>query len=237
MQDKPMALGLHLDEARKRLLVALFSLVVLSCVSFYFVQDILRVLKIPAGDALGTLSVFSPTAAILSFIKVGLAGGLILSIPVFLYQIWMFVRPSMEDRVARLGIWFVLFGTLLFLSGGIFSYFFILPASLKFLLSVGRGELQFLISLDSYVSFVLLLLLGGGVIFQMPLIVLVLSKIGVITAGQMIRGWRIAIVVILIAAAFITPTPDLVNMALMALPMMVLYVISIGIAKFTERKK
>ena len=232
-----MALGSHLDEARKRLLVALSSFVILSCLSFFFVQDILRVLKIPAGDALGTLSVFSPTAAILSFIKMGVAGGLILSTPIFLYQIWMFVRPAMEDRAARLGVWFVLFGTLLLLSGGVFSYFFILPASLKFLLSVGRGELQFLISLDSYVSFVLLILLGGGAIFQMPLVVLVLSKIGVITAGQMIRGWRIAIVVILILAAFLTPTPDLVNLSLMALPMMVLYIISIGIAKFSEKKK
>ncbi len=237
MQDKPMALGSHLDEARKRLLVAFFSFIVLSCISFYFVEDLLQILKIPAGDALGTLSVFSPTAAILSFIKIGLTGGFILSVPIFLYQIWMFTRPAMEDRVARLGIWFVLFGTLSFISGGIFSYFFILPASLKFLLNIGRGELQFLISLDSYVSFVLLLLLGGGVIFQMPLIVLVLSKIGVITAGQMIRGWRFAIVAILIVAAFITPTPDFVNMALMALPMMVLYIFSIGIAKCAGKKQ
>lgn len=237
MQDKPMLLGAHLDEARKRLLVVFFWLVVLSCVSFYFVEELLRILRIPAGDALGALSVFSPTAAILSFIKIGLAGGLILSTPIVLYQIWMFTRPAMEDRVARLGIWFVLFGTFLFILGGIFSYFFILPASLKFLLSVGRGELQFLISLDSYVSFVLLLLLGGGVIFQMPLVVLMLAKIGVMTASQMIRGWRIAIVVILIVAAFITPTPDFVNMALMALPMMVLYILSIGIAKLSEKKK
>ena len=231
-----MDLGAHLDEARKRLLAAFFSVVVLSCVSFYFVQDILHILKIPAGDALGTLSVFSPTAAILSFIKVGITGGLILSMPIILYQSWMFVRPAVEDRVARLGVWFVLFGTLLFLSGVIFSYFFILPASLKFLLSVGREELQFLISLDSYVSFVLILLLGGGVIFQMPLVVLVLSKTGAITAGQMIRGWRIAIVAILIIAGFITPTPDLVNMALMALPMIALYIISIGIAKFAGKR-
>lgn len=237
MRDKPMALGLHLDEARKRLLAALFSFVVLSCVSFYFVQDILRILKIPAGEALGTLSVFSPTAAILSFIKIGVAGGLVLSSPVFLYQLWMFARPAMEDRIARLGALFVFLGTLLFLSGGIFSYFFILPASLKFLLSVGRGELQFLISLDSYVSFVLLLLLGGGVIFEMPLLVLILSKIGVITARQMIRAWRAAVVVILVLAAFLTPTPDLVNMALMAVPMMVLYILSIGIAKLSEKKK
>ena len=237
MQDKPMDLGSHLDEARKRLLIAFVSFIVLSCVSFYFVEDILHILKNPAGDALGTLSVFSPTAAILSFIKVGITGGLILSMPIILYQIWMFVRPAVEDRVAHLGVWFVLFGTLLFLSGGIFCYFFLLPASLKFLLSVGRGELQFLISLDSYVSFVLILLLGGGVIFQMPLVVLVLSKTGAITAGQMIRGWRIAIVAILIIAGFITPTPDLVNMALMALPMAVLYILSIGIAEFSEKKR
>lgn len=237
MKDKPMLLGAHLDEARKRLLVVFFWLVVLSCVSFYFVEELLRILRIPAGDALGTLSVFSPTAAILSFIKIGVAGGLILSTPIFLYQLWMFVRPAVEDRVARLGVWFVLFGTLFFLSGGIFSYFFILPASLRFLLSIGREELQFLISLDSYVSFVLLLLLGGGVIFQMPLVVLVLAKIGVITAGQMIRGWRFAIVVILFVAAFITPTPDFVNMALMALPMMVLYILSIGIAKCAGKKQ
>ena len=121
--------------------------------------------------------------------------------------------------------------------GALFSYFFLLPASLEFLLSVGKGELQFIISLDSYVSFVLLLMLGGGVVFEMPVLVFLLARFGILTARKMVEGWRIAAVLILIGAAFLTPTPDVVNMILMSVPMFGLYVVSIAVAGFAQRRK
>ncbi len=236
MEDQKLPLLDHLEEIRRRCFVVLFFLILFSILSFLYVTDILRVLKMPAGDRLGTLAVFSPTAAILSFIKIAFSCGLALTVPVFLYELWMFIKPALDKRAAKNGLLFILSGSLLFISGVLFSFFFLIPASLQFLLSVGRGELEFIISLDSYISFVLVLALGGGVVFQMPMLVFVLSKFGILTAKRMAQSWRAAVVIILLTAAIITPTPDAVNMILMSLPMFMLYLLSIGVARIAEKK-
>jgi len=236
MEDTKLPLLDHLEEIRRRCFVALFFLVLFSALSFLYVNDILRILKWPAGDRLGTLAVFSPTAAILSFIKIAFSCGLVLTVPVFLYELWMFIKPALDKDAAKNGLLFILSGSLLFVSGVLFSFFFLIPASLQFLLSVGRGELEFIISLDSYISFILVLALGGGVVFQMPMLVFVLSKFGILTAKRMAQSWRAAVVIILLAAAVITPTPDAVNMILMSLPMFMLYFLSIGVARIAEKK-
>lgn len=236
MNDKPQPLHMHLDEIRKRFLIYFFFLAVFSILCFVFMDQLLDFLKRPAGGDLKQLAVFSPTAAIVSFMTIAAAGGLILSIPIFLYQVWMFILPAMEPKLQKKGLVFIGSGTLLFLSGACLSYFLLLPASLRFLLSVGKEDLVFLISVDAYVSFVLLLILGGGLIFEMPMLTYVLAKLGILTADQMLRGWKMAIVLVLFGAAFLTPTPDAFNMMLMAMPMFVLYLLSISVAKFAERK-
>jgi len=235
MSDQPQPLQMHLDEIRKRFLVCLFFIAVFSVLCFVFMDQILGLLKRPAQGELNQLAVFSPTAAIVSFMTIGAAGGLILSMPVLLYQIWMFIVPALAPESRKKGLAFISSGTFLFSAGACVSYFFLLPASLRFLLNIGKDELVFLISLDAYVSFVLLLVLGGGIIFEMPMAVFVFSKLGLLTAGQMLKGWKIAIVLILVGAAFLTPTPDVVNMMLMAIPMFILYLISISVARFAER--
>ena len=237
MPDKPLAFTEHLDELRRRVLVMLVSTALFSSAAFYFAKDILRLLKVPAGSSLGTLAVFSPTAAVLCFIKIAVFSGLIFSVPVFLYELWMFILPAIDPRIAQRGFWFILSGTLLFAVGVLFGYFVLLPAALKFLLNIARSEIQYIISLDEYLSFVLILLVGTGVVFEIPILVLILAKLGVLTSTKMAQGWRIAIVVILIAAAVITPTPDVVNMILMSLPMFILYGVSIFVARFSEKKE
>lgn len=112
-----------------------------------------------------------------------------------------------------------------------------MPASLKFLLSLGRDELQFIISLESYISFVLLFMLVGGLTFEIPLFSFLLAKLNLITAEMMLRYWRIAVTASLICAGLVTPTPDVFNMMILALPMLFLYFISIGIVKLTQEKK
>lgn len=236
IDDKQISIGAHLDEARKRLIVVFISFVIFASFSFYFIEDILHFLKLPAGPQLGTLSVFSPTAAILAFIKIGFFAGFILTSPVIFYEIWMFILPALERKHARYGLLFVLSGIILFVTGILFSFYFLIPASLKFLLSIGRGELQFIISLDSYISFVLLFMTAGGLVFEMPVMVFILAKLGILTAQKMIRAWKIAIVVIVTVAALLTPTPDIFNMALMSLPMFILYILSIGIAGLAQRR-
>lgn len=235
--DKPQPLTAHLNELRKRALTCLFFLMVFSCLCFAVLDQILDFLKRPAGGSLNGLAVFSPTAAVVSYFKIAAAGGFILSIPPILYQIWMFILPAFESKLRKNGIVFIFSGTFLFLAGACVSYFLILPAALDFLLSIGKNDLVFMISLESYVSFVLLLICGGGLIFEMPLVIFILAKAGVLTAETMVKGWKAAILLILIGAALLTPTPDAVNMLLMAFPMFGLYLVSISVAKFAEGKR
>jgi sec-independent protein translocase protein TatC len=237
MSDKPLPLPMHLDEIRQRLLFCFFFLAVFSSLCFIFMDPLLDLLKRPAGGALKQFAVFSPTAAIVSFMKIATTGGVILSLPVLFYQAWMFILPALEPKSQKKGLAFIGAGTSLFLAGACMSYFLLLPASLRFLLSIGKKDLLFLISLDSYISFVLLLILGGGIIFEMPLLTFMLAKFGILTSEQMLKGWKVAIILILVIAAFLTPTPDAVNMMLMAGPLFVLYLLSISVAKFAERKR
>lgn len=237
MNDKAQPLHMHLNEIRRRLLFCFFFLAIFSILCFIFMDQLLDLLKRPAGEELKQLAVFSPTAAIVSFMTIAGAGGLIFSIPILLYQVWMFILPALAPESRKKGLVFISSGTVLFLAGACMSYFVLLPASLHFLLNIGKNDLVFLISLDAYISFVLLLILGGGIVFEMPMLAFVLAKLGILTAEQMLKGWKVAIILILVAAAIITPTPDAVNMMLMAVPMFVLYLLSISVAKFAERNR
>ena len=236
MPEKDLRLPLleHLEEIRKRAFVVLTVFVISSMVGFYFSEGLLHWLKIPGGSYLGTLAVFSPTTAILTFLKMAFFFGLIFSLPVLLYEIWMFIRPAIEGSLAWYGAFLIPSGTGLFITGALLSFYFLIPVSLKFLLNIGRGELQFLISLDSYISFVLLFMLAGGLIFEIPLLAFFLAKLNILTAQAMIRHWKIAVVGSVVFSAFITPTPDIFNMALMAMPMFILYMISVGIVMLTQ---
>src|SRR3989338_2365036 len=226
----------HLEEIRKRVFVVLVVFVIFSTGGLYFCEGLLQWLKVPGGSSLGTLAVFSPTTAILTFLKMALFLGLIFSLPVLLYEIWMFIRPAVDESLAWYGAFLIVSGTGLFISGALLSFYFLIPASLKFLLSIGRGELQVLISLDSYISFVLLFMMAGGLVFEIPLLAFFLAKLDLLTAQTMLRHWKIAVVGSVVFSAFITPTPDAFNMALMAMPMFILYIISVGIVMLTQTK-
>ena len=234
VKDLRLPLSEHLEEIRRRLLVVVLAFAVFSVAAFYFMDDILAWLKIPGGTDLGTLAVFSPTSAILTFLKMAFFFGLVFSLPVLLYEIWMFIRPALTESMGWFGVLFIILGTGLFWAGAGFSFYFLIPASLKFLLSLGRGELQFIISLDSYISFVLLFMLAGGAIFQIPLLAFFLAKLNLLTPEMMIRYWKLAVVGSFIAAALVTPTPDIVNMLILALPILLLYGVSIGIVTMAK---
>ncbi len=237
MIDRPLLLGAHLEELRNRILWVLLTVLFFAAVSFYFANDLIRILKWPASGQIDTLAVFSPTAAIFAYMKVSLTAGLVCSLPVFLYEAWMFISPALDSRRIKNGFLFIFLGTLFFVAGAALNFFFFIPASVKFLLGLGRGELQYVISLESYVSFVLFLMLVGGLVFEMPILVFILSKYGIVTSRKMAGGWRVAVVIILVAAAVLTPTPDAVNMLLLSLPMFLLYFICIGVALFAEKNR
>lgn len=234
VRDLRLPLSEHLEEIRRRLLVVVLAFAVFSGAAFYFMDGILAWLKIPGGTDLGTLAVFSPTSAILTFLKMAFFFGLVFSLPVLLYEIWMFIRPALTESMGWFGVLFIILGTGLFWAGAGFSFYFLIPASLKFLLSLGRGELQFIISLDSYISFVLLFMLAGGAIFQIPLLAFFLAKVNLLTPEMMIRHWKFAVVGSFIAAALVTPTPDIINMLILALPILLLYGVSIGVVTMAK---
>lgn len=237
MADPQLPLGAHLDELRQRILRVILAILFFMAVSFYFAEDLIRLLKWPALGQIDRLAVFSPTAAILTYMKVAMTAGMVCSVPLFLYEIWMFISPTLDSNHIKNGFLFILFGALFFFTGAAFNFFVLIPASIKFLMGLGRGELQYVISLESYISFVLFLMLAGGIVFEMPILAFILSKYGILTSAKMAGGWRVAVVVILIAAAVLTPTPDAVNMLLLSLPMFLLYFVCIGVALFAEKKR
>lgn len=230
--DKPLTLVEHLSELRKRIIISLVAVGVASIVSLPFVPVLLKILKLPAQGLIEKLAFFSPQEAFLIYMRIAFLSGLIISMPIILYQLWAFVSPAIEERFKRYTLSFILFCSIFFVSGCLFAYFILIPPALRFLLSFGKDELEPVISAGKYISFVTSLILGGGLVFQMPILSFILSKIGVINHRFLRKKYKYAIVIIFIVAAIITPTADAFNMLILALPMLFLYEISIWISFF-----
>ena len=185
------------------------------------------------GDALpdqnGKLVVTTALEPFALYVRVSLYTALAISIPFLLWQIWGFVSPGLYPHERRYVTPFILFSSIGFIAGAAVGYYVIFPPAAKYLLGLGQ-DFQLLLKADDYFNFIILLMLGMGIVFQMPAITYVLARIGLITARWMLKVWRSAIIVILIAAVFLSPTNDVPNMLLFAAPMFVLYAISILVA-------
>lgn len=235
--DKPLTLVEHLTELRKRIIISLVSLGIVSVFSLPFAPWALKILKIPAGGLIERLVFFSPQEGFLIYMRIAFLCGLIISMPVILYQVWAFIVPALEERMKRYSGFFIIFCTLFFIIGCLFAYFILIPPALKFLLSFGKEDLEPLISANKYISFVIALILGCGLVFQMPVLSLILSKVGIINPQILRKKYKYALVIILIVAAAITPTPDAFNMLLLACPMLLLYEISIWVSFFAKPRQ
>jgi sec-independent protein translocase protein TatC len=163
------------------------------------------------------------------YIKVSLYAAISLSIPFLLWQIWGFVSPGLYPHERAYVTPFIALSSISFVLGAIFAYKVIFPPAAKYLLGLGQ-DFRLLLKADDYFDFIIIVMLGMGVVFQMPAVTYVLSRIGLVTAGFLVRMWRTAIIVILISAAVLSPTNDIPNMMLFAAPMLVLYVVSIFVA-------
>ncbi len=172
------------------------------------------------------------------YVTVSLYTAIAFAIPFILLQIWGFVAPALYKHERKYVTPFIFLSTVSFVLGAAFAYYILFPPAVTYLLGLG-SEFQPLLRATDYFEFITLIMLAMGIIFQMPAISYVLSRIGIIDASLLIRSWKIALVVILIVAAFVSPTGDVLNLLLFALPMTVLYVVSIGIAKVfgKEREK
>ncbi len=222
----------HLDELRKRLLSCFIFFIIAAAVSFNYSSFLFRILKRPMAGVVDKLVFFSPVEALSIYLNISFAAGLMLSTPFILYQAWKFIEPAVSGRLKKGPFLFVACVTLAFAAGSLFSYFLLIPPALKFLLGFAGPDLWSMISAQSYISFVVWTVLGAGLVFEMPVLSYVLSRLGVINHRSLRNKYRYAIVGILVAAAIITPTPDIFNMLLFAAPMLLLYELSIWVSKF-----
>ncbi|MEJ7617176.1 MAG: twin-arginine translocase subunit TatC [Pyrinomonadaceae bacterium] len=170
------------------------------------------------------------------YVKVSLYAAVCLSVPFLLWQIWAFVSPGLYPHERSYATPFIVLSSISFIIGAAFAYYVIFPPAVTYLLSLGP-DFQLLLKADDYFDFIILIMLAMGAVFQMPAITYVLSRIGLVTAGFLLRIWKISAVVILVAAAVLSPTNDLPNMMLFAAPMVVLYVVSIFIAWIFGRER
>jgi sec-independent protein translocase protein TatC len=180
-------------------------------------------------DAKGKLVITTTVGSFTLYMKVALYAALALAVPFLLWQIWGFVSPGLYQHERAYVTPFVSLSSISFVIGAAFAYYLIFPPAARYLLGIGSG-FQLLLNADDYFDFIILIMMAMGLVFQMPAITYVLSRIGLVNAGLLVRAWKTALVIILIAAAVLSPTSDIPNMMLFALPMIVLYVISIFIA-------
>jgi len=163
------------------------------------------------------------------YVKVSLYAAICLSVPFLLWQVWAFVAPGLYPHERGYALPFVVLSSLFFVGGAAFAYYVIFPPAARYLLGLGQ-DFRLLLKADDYFDFIIFVMLGMGLVFQMPAVTYILSRIGIVTAWLLVRVWKTALVVILVAAALISPTSDVPNMMLFAAPMFVLYVISIFVA-------
>lgn len=235
MPDKEFTLVEHLAELRKRIIWCLLPFILAVIFSIPFAKRLLDFLRFPAQGLIKSLAFFSPQEVVVVYTKLAVYSGLVLSLPVILYHIWKFVSPALEERHKRYVFSFIFWSSFAFLTGCAFGYLGLVPLSLKFLLGLGGNELTPVISLGKYLSFVLALILGSGAVFEIPVVVWILTKLRIVDAGFLRRKRKYAVVIIFILAAIITPTTDPFNMCLLAAPMLMLYELSIWIARWNRK--
>jgi sec-independent protein translocase protein TatC len=225
----------HLEELRKRIIFSVLGVLVgfISCWSF--ADRIFGLMQQPIVQALrhhgisGGLVYLNPTDPFNLYLDVALVGGLFAASPFVFYQLWLFLAPGLYRKERRYVLPFLLSTVCLFVAGGLFGYKMVYPASLDFLIGYGQ-RFQPMITIGEYTKLFVTIIVGLGLIFEMPILVFFLALMRVITARWMWRNLRYSILVIFIVAAIVTPTADILNMCLFAAPMLALYAISIGVA-------
>jgi sec-independent protein translocase protein TatC len=230
----------HLEELRRRIIRALLSVLVGFVLVFYFINDIFNFIMRPLQQMLppgATLVYTDPTEAFLLYIKIGLIAGLILASPAVMAQVWLFVAPGLYAHEKKWAIPFIALSSICFVGGAAFSHYIVFPLTWKFFASFTTDIVTFMPRIEPAFSIYLRLLLAFGVVFQMPTIVLFLSRMGVLTPRFMIRNIKYAVLGIVIISAVVTPDGGGVSLVAMSGPLVLLYIISIGLSWLVARKR
>lgn len=229
----------HLDELRRRILASVIALLVAFLASWYFAPAIFHWLQkpildvLPPGDKLAFTELSGP---FMLYIKVALLTAIFAASPFLLLQLWLFLRPGLYRRERRLAAPFIIFTTLFFVAGGYFGYKVAFPIVVSFLLGVGEDFKQ-VVTINAYFSMMSKILLGLGLVFEMPMLIFFLARLGIVSARQLLRWFRWAVLLIFVVAALITPTPDIATQTVFAVPMILLYLLGVGVAAIFGRKR
>jgi sec-independent protein translocase protein TatC len=243
----------HLGELRKRIFIALIAIVIGFGLSFYFSEFIFKILTLPLHSTLrfslekpflsyqeknpGLNLVFlAPAEALWMHFKISLISGIVLSSPIIFYEIWRFVSPGLLEKEKKFALPFVIVTTFLFLIGATFCFIIVLPFAMNFLLTYKTENIKPMLSVGRYIDFCLKFILAFGTIFELPVVVLFLTRMGIVTTEFLSKNRKYAILIAFVLAAILTPTPDAFNQTLMAGPIILLYEIGIIASKIFARK-
>lgn len=223
----------HIADLRKRLVNIVLVLTAAFFICFNFYEPILEWMMVPAKEALPANSQMVAMAIEETFftaMRVSFFAGFVFSLPVIFWQIWMFLAPGLYEHEKKLIIPFVFFGTLQFVMGAMFAYYFVVPVGFGFLINFGSTVVTVMPSIGMYVDFFTKLMIGFGISFELPVIIFFLAKVGLVDDRMLKDFFRYAVVLIFIIAAILTP-PDVISQMLMAAPLLLLYGVSIWIAQ------
>lgn len=234
-----MTLLEHLEELRRRLARSIAAIFVGFLLCWYWAPPIFVWLSkpitqfLPPGEKLAFTGLVDP---FMLYMKVALLAGIFLASPVVLYQFWLFVSPALYRHERRIAVPFIVFTTVFFVGGGYFGYKIAFPMVVHFLLQVGQGFRQ-VVTINEYFSMASKVILGLGLVFELPVLILLLSRLGIVTYRFLLRHFRWAVLVIFIIAAVITPTPDIPTQCVFALPMIALYLLGVLVAWIFGKKR
>jgi len=240
MVDTPMPLTAHLAELRSRLIWCMLALAGGFIVCYALSDKIVAALQSPpvlVGQPIKVpLQIIAPAEAFVTYIKVGLIAGLFLMLPLILHQLWKFVAPGLLEHEKKYTVPFIVGSAVLFYGGGVIFYL-VLPFIIHFLLSFARGDIKAQLSVGYYVTFCVRLMIAFGLVFQLPMVVIFLTQLGLVSSRLLVQYFRHAVVLIFVVAAVLTPTTDPLSLLFMVLPMLLLYGLSILAAKGVESRQ
>lgn len=254
MKEAEMPLTEHLGELRRSILISVVFIAIAFVVAFNFSEEIFSLLMFPLKSEIKidmispyfhiikkakqtSLVFISPAEAFWMYLKISFVAGLICALPAIFYEIWRFISPGLLKKEKKYFLPFILSSTSLFLTGAVFCFVIVLPFAMTFLLGYQTRNLTPMISVGNYVDFCLKFILAFGVIFELPLIIVFLTRFGIVAPKTLAKQRKYAILFAFIAAAVLTPTPDAFNQTLMAVPIIILYEVGILISRIMYKKR
>ncbi len=234
-QTQGMPIMVHLREMRDRLVKSVFILLITTTIAFFFADQIIEILKRPAGDV--DLIAIELIENLGVFLRASLAGGIILAMPFLIYQLFAFVAPALTGREKRFIYTILPFIVIMFLAGVSFAYFVALPPALSFLFTFMTDQAETQIRISNYVMIVTRLIVGLGIVFEAPVIIMFLARMGIVTPQWLAARRKIWVILAFVLAAIVTPTIDPINQSIVAIPLILLLELSILLSRFVYKPR